>query len=317
VAINNTIQENGIFERPIVLMLPTNSCDIITSFKFLENTYSPLIKEFEELCDLVVKHQLKINVNTPNPPISYSFLQAEDVSLIDVVGQTNLQSGCTKELHLQMKTGINVFIYTHDQIIKHNYPVLFLPMYQSLVDFHGPMVNYIISDIFKEQLYRNMRPIKPGWILLSFSKNTIPSSNLYLWMGKPHSIGEYLGYDGAFCIDKTELQRVSFITADLSTIPVLSGAIGRDLSTFPVNIHMPIIITERMSRLKPVVFEDVGAHDPSIIIKIPLNVTNKIETTCDTVSKDTLIDTISLLVDMTTKHKYKDITWCDCKRVKF
>lgn len=129
--------------------------------------------------------------------------------------------------------------------------------------------------------------------------NCVPCQNFYVYINQDKrtrvSNRLFLGTSGGRAIDTTAGRRVSFFEAGLQIVPVVCGCYLFDEERFG-GLHIPMVITERMSRLSPVKFSDIGGS--SVLVEIEVSPGLFQRYTCNPEAR----------------HEHEYVNWCEFKK---
>lgn len=129
----------------------------------------------------------------------------------------------------------------------------------------------------------------------------VPCTNyhIYLDQTKEQMVSDrrFLGTTGCRAIDSTVGRRVSFFESGMMTVPVVCGCFLFDSERFG-GLHVPILITERMSRFAPVVFSDYAPGSALVLVEL---------TTSPGVVEQ-------FVCDPENRHEHQYVRWCQFKK---
>jgi len=130
--------------------------------------------------------------------------------------------------------------------------------------------------------------------------NCVPCQNFFIYTNQTleEKVRDrlYLGTSGSRTIDETSGRRVSFFEAGLQVVPVVCGCFLYDSERFGGS-HIPIVVTERMSRLAPVRFLD--GPSSSVLVEI-LTAPGVVQ---------------QYLCYPENRHEYKYVNWCEFRKI--
>lgn len=96
----------------------------------------------------------------------------------------------------------------------------------------------------------------------------MPFHNLWIPRTKPDpNEREYWGISGCHLVDNTSKRLVIFYDVNFLTLPVICGCYLRHSTSFP-DTFVPLAITERMTRIHPIVFKDNPDGTNTLVINV-------------------------------------------------
>ena len=142
---------------------------------------------------------------------------------------------------------------------------------QGFVDSHGKRATTSLSRCFRFDLASTQARISfcpvDNATLIQRTGPSLPFHNLWVPLKKQSlESREFHSICGAVLQDNTSKRLMTFYEVMFVAVPVICGCFIRNTVSFP-NSYVPLTLSERVSRLKPVTFDDAPDGSSFVVVK--------------------------------------------------